>query len=288
MTRRSRSSSYRWLLDHDVPLIGGGFDGNYYGAPGNEKVISAFGNSPPVCRDPDDADTEDHEVLGRRPRCAALGYGSSPSSVTNVKSFMQYAVPAVGMKPVYTNTSIDFGTADVGPLALGIRTREQTRAYYAMDLSTNLALAQALQQNGVKMKAQYMATGYGQALLDQPASKSLGPEIVLGAPWAPVEIKSKATKRFQADLEKYAGYTGIPDFGVYTGYIACDLAILGLQQQGDNLDPSRFAEDLRSVGACRPWRGLGCRATRTSVSRRTARPCRRAAMSSVRVNGRCR
>ena len=40
--------SYRWLLDHDVPLIGGGFDGNYYGAPGNEKVISAFGNAPPV------------------------------------------------------------------------------------------------------------------------------------------------------------------------------------------------------------------------------------------------
>ena len=40
--------SYRWLLDHDVPLIGGGFDGNYYGAPGNEKVISAFGNGPPV------------------------------------------------------------------------------------------------------------------------------------------------------------------------------------------------------------------------------------------------
>ena len=40
--------SYRWLLDHEVPLIGGGFDGNYYGAPGNEKVISAFGNSPPI------------------------------------------------------------------------------------------------------------------------------------------------------------------------------------------------------------------------------------------------
>ena len=109
----------------------------------------------------------------------------------------------------------------------------------------------------------------------------------MGAPWAPVEIKSKATKRFQADLEKYAGYTGIPDFGVYTGYITCDLAILGLQQQGDNLDPSRFAEDLRSVGTFNPGRGLGCRDANL-VSRRTARPCRRAAMSSVRVNGRCR
>ena len=31
---------YRWLLDQDVPMIGGGFDGNYYGAPGNEKIIS--------------------------------------------------------------------------------------------------------------------------------------------------------------------------------------------------------------------------------------------------------
>ena len=47
---------------------------------------------------------------------------------------MQYAVPAVGMKPVYTNTSIDFGTADVGPLALGIKIEDG--AYYAMDLST--------------------------------------------------------------------------------------------------------------------------------------------------------
>ena len=250
--------SYRWLLDHDVPLIGGGFDGNYYGAPGNEKVISAFGNSPPVAGIQTTLTPKIMKSLGAT-KVAALGYGSSPSSVTNVKSFMQYAVPAVGMKPVYTNTSIDFGTADVGPLALGIKNAGADGAYYAMDLSTNLALAQALQQNGVKMKAQYMATGYGQALLDQPASKSLGPEIVLGAPWAPVEIKSKATKRFQADLEKYAGYTGIPDFGVYTGYITCDLAILGLQQQGDNLDPSRFAEDLRSVGTFNPGGGLGCR-----------------------------
>ena len=65
------------------------------------------------------------KALGAR-KVAALGYGSSPSSVTNVKSFMQYAVPAVGLEPVYTNTSIDFGTADVGPLALGIKTRVQT------------------------------------------------------------------------------------------------------------------------------------------------------------------
>jgi hypothetical protein len=162
--------SYRWILDHDVPLIGGGFDGNYYGAPGNEKVISAFGNSPPLAGIQTTLMPKIMKALGAR-KVAALGYGSSPSSVTNVKSFMQYAVPAVGLESVYANTSIDFGTADVGPLALGIKNAGADGAYYVMDLATNLALAQALGQNGVKMKAEIMATGYGQPLLDQPVNQ---------------------------------------------------------------------------------------------------------------------
>ena len=152
-----------------------------------------------------------------------------------------------------------------------------------MDLATNLALAQALGQNGVKMKAEIMATGYGQPLLDQPASKSLGPEVVLVSLWAPVEIQSKATKRFQADLKKYAGYTGVPDFGVYTGYITCDLAILGLQRQGDHLNPSTFSDDLRSVGQFNVGGGLGC-SKREPQSRNLRRSSRlRAAVNSARL-----
>jgi branched-chain amino acid transport system substrate-binding protein len=166
---------------------------------------------------------------------------------------------------VYTNTSIDFGTSDVGPLALGMKNAGADGAYYAMDLATNLALAQALKQNGVEMKAEYMASGYGQGLLDQPVARSLGSEIVLSSPWAPVEIKSKATKRFQADLAKYTDYEGVPDFGVYTGYISCDLLILGLQAQGANLDPSTFSDDLRSVGTFNPGGGLGCRDANLSL-----------------------
>ena len=40
--------TYRWLLDNGIPLIGGGYDGTYYGTPGNEQIISAFGNAAPV------------------------------------------------------------------------------------------------------------------------------------------------------------------------------------------------------------------------------------------------
>ncbi len=280
--------TYRWLLDHDVPLIGGGFDGNYYGAPGNEKVISAFGNSPPISGIQTTLTPKIMKALGAS-KIAAIGYGVSPSSSAAVKSLQQYAVPALGLDPVYTNTSVDFGTSDVGPLVLGMKNAGADGGWYAMDLSTNLALAQGLIQNGVKMKAQLMATGYGHELLDQPVSKTLGPDIVFTTGWAPVELKTKATKRFQADLEKYAGFTDVPDFGIYTGYIDCDLAILGLQKQGKDLDPTTFA-DAAPLGrhVQRRWRAR-LLPTRVRASRRTARSSwgtSRTAGASAR--GRCR
>ena len=37
--------SYRTMLDNKVPMIGGGYDGNYYGKPGNESLFSAVGRA---------------------------------------------------------------------------------------------------------------------------------------------------------------------------------------------------------------------------------------------------
>jgi branched-chain amino acid transport system substrate-binding protein len=258
--------TYRWLIDHDVPLIGGGFDGNYYGEPGNEKVINAFGNSPPISGIQTTLTTDMMKAFGGK-KVAGLGYGISPSSTAAVKSFMQYAVPEAGLDPVYTNTSIDFGTSDVGPLVLGMKNAGADAAWYAMDLSTNLAVAAGLQQNNVDMKVQLMATGYGHELLDQPVAKTLSPDILFTTGWAPVELKTKATKRFQADLKKYAHFTDVPDFGIYTGYIDCDLAILGLRQQGKQLEQATFWQALRSVGDFNAGGGLGC--TDSSLSMET-------------------
>jgi branched-chain amino acid transport system substrate-binding protein len=255
--------TYRWLLDHDVPVIGGGYDGTYYGSPGNEKVISGFGNSAPVNGVTSDVTTKIMKAQGAK-KVASLGYGISPSSSEAAKSLNKYAAPAVGLEAVYTNTTVDFGSTDVGPLVLGIKNAGADAAYYAMNGNTNLAIAQGLKQNGVDMKAQLMATGYGQALLDQPIANQLGPSVIFTQQWAPVEAKTKATKQFQADLKKYAGSTGVPDFGIYTGYTDCDLAILGLKQQGKNLDPSTYADDLRKLGHVNPG-GLGCQDLDISV-----------------------
>ena len=42
--------SYRYEVEQGVPVIGGGFDGDYYSQPGNESIIGVLGN---VSSDPD-------------------------------------------------------------------------------------------------------------------------------------------------------------------------------------------------------------------------------------------
>ena len=168
-------------------------------------------------------------------KIGSVGYGVSPSSSGVAKDTQKYAAPASGLKPVYLNTSVDFGTTDVGPIVLGLKNAGADAVYLPLDGNTNLAIAQGLQQNGVHMKAVLMASGYGQAMLDSPITKTLNSADVVSQVYKPAELTNDpAVKKFRADLKKYGGITGVPDYGAYTGYLSCDLAITGLQQAGKN------------------------------------------------------
>jgi branched-chain amino acid transport system substrate-binding protein len=107
------------------------------------------------------------------------------------------------------------------------------------------------------MKGVVLPTGYGQDLLDSPTAQILGPNTVFTTQWQPVELKTKATKQFQADLKKHAGYTGVPDFGQYTGYTTCELMILGLQNAGKTPTRESFVTGLRGLGTY-DAAGLNC------------------------------
>ena len=247
---------YRFLLDQGVPMIGGGYDGVYYGDPGNEGIISATGNVVNVNGVSYDLLPKVMKKMGAK-KVAALAYGVSASSTAAAQNLQKLAVPEVGLDAVYTNTTLDFGTTDVGPVVLGIKNAGADAVYLPMVANSNLAVVQGLQQNGVAMKSEILATGYGQDLLDQPAAQTFGPEVVMQTGLAPVELKTKATKRFQADLKKYADTTGIPDFGLYTGYISCELALLGLKNAGNPPTQAAFAPNLRKVGSY-DGAGLSC------------------------------
>ena len=248
--------SYRYLKENGVPTVGGGFDGTYYGEKGNENILSALGNSAPFTGLSYTTSTKVMKQLGAT-KSAAVAYGASASSSASAQTLQDFAAPAVGIKPVYTNTTVEFGTSDVGPIVLGIKNSGADAAYLPLVAESNIAILQGLAQNGVNMKALVLPTGYGQALLDSPIAKTLGPEVVFFQTYKPVELQDKATKQFQADRKK-VGLTGVPDYGQYTGYITCDLAITALEQMGKNVNREDFASKFRQLGNY-DAAGLNCR-----------------------------
>ena len=248
---------YRFLLDNGVPMVGGGYDGNEYGQPGNEKLISILGNNLPVYGAQYKGGFVDLMKKAGAKNVGTVAYGSSASSTAAAKNLQKYPVPEAGLNAAYTNTTVDFGTTDVGPLVLGMKNAGVDAVYLPLVLSTNLAIVQTAAQNNLKFKLAVLATGYGQALLDQPAAQAIGPEVLLAQAWAPVELKTAATKKFASDLTKYTSYKGVPDFGVYTGYLTADLMIKGLQAAGKNLTRNGFITATKGLNT---WdaAGLSC------------------------------
>jgi ABC-type branched-subunit amino acid transport system substrate-binding protein len=250
--------SYRFLKDQGVPMIGAGFDGSYYYQPGNENIISALGNGTPVPGLTYDTVTKVMKQMGAK-KVAAVGYGVSPSSSESAKATESFGAKAKGLKGVYLNTNVDFGSTDVGPIVLGIKNSGADGLYLPLDSNTNFAIVQGLQQNGVKMKANVLATGYSQDLLNQPIAKTITPNDVMFTSYRPIELGGKAVKQFQANMKKYGGLTGIPNYGGYTGYIACDLAIHGLKNAGRNLTRQGFVDAIRNTnGGIYDSAGLTC------------------------------
>jgi branched-chain amino acid transport system substrate-binding protein len=180
-------------------------------------------------------------------KVAAVGYGLSPSSSASAQATETYGAKAQGLESTYLNTSVDFGSTDVGSIVLGIKNSGADGLYLPLDAKTNFAIVQGLQQTGVPMKANVLASGYSQDLLDQPAAKTITPNDVMFTAYRPVELGGKAVKAFQSNMKKYGGLTGVPNSGEYSGYIACDLAIYGLKHAGKNLTRQGFVDAVRNT-----------------------------------------
>jgi hypothetical protein len=80
----------------------------------------------------------------------------------------------------------------------------------------------------------------------------------------PVELKDAATKKFQADLKKYAGITGVPDYGMYTGYILADYTIAAMKAAGKDLTRQAFVDGGHGIGKY-DQAGLACQPVDVSV-----------------------
>jgi branched-chain amino acid transport system substrate-binding protein len=177
----------------------------------------------------------------------SYGYGISPSSaraaIATGDSF-KHAGGKVGV----VDTSIPFGSVAFTTVALAAKQAGINAMVPAMDANSNYALAQALAQAGVKLKATLYATGYEPDVINSPAWSTLQGSYFF-SPFRPWDLPNAGTQQMQAAMEKYANFTKaqFPTFGQYEAWAGADLMIKGLEMAGANPTQAAVIHDLRGL-----------------------------------------
>jgi ABC-type branched-subunit amino acid transport system substrate-binding protein len=223
-----------YLTANHVPVVGAAFDSSEWLEPTSTNMFSVIGNLD---------FTKVYETTGKFlksqgvTKVGTLGYSASPSSAAAARSAAASA-ESQGLSAPYVNDSFAFGSTNVEPVALAMKTAGVDGIVVDTEPSTVFALSTALKQQGVTMKATLLPTGGGGDLLNAgagavQASQGNDFESAFEVP----EQHTAATEALQNALAKYAGVHTDATFAEYCGY----LSILGLVQglQGAGADPTQ-------------------------------------------------
>lgn len=237
-----------YLTAHKVPVIGAAEDGpewitaknmfGVFGALHTTKVADTTGKL--------------FKLLGVS-TVGAIGYSISPSSSEAAKAAIASA-KSQGLKEGYLNAGFPFGSTNVQPVALAMKRANVDGFTAATDPNTAFALITALRNSGAHVKAALLATGYGGDVLQAgPGALQAAQNVYFTVGYEPVEMQTKATKQFQADL-KSAGVTAVPTYAMYNGYTSVGLLVRALKDNGGNTDASAIIASLEKI---HDWDALG-------------------------------
>jgi branched-chain amino acid transport system substrate-binding protein len=177
----------------------------------------------------------------------SYGYSISPSSsrsaISTARSFT-----AAGGKVGVLDTTVPFGSVDFTSTALVARQKKINSMVPSLDNNSNYALATALKQAGVKMKAVVFATGYEPDVIKSPVWNTLQGMYFLSL-FRPFSLPNGGTQQMAAALQKYQHFskTQFPAFGQYESWVGADLMIKGLQMAGPNPTRAGVIKALRGL-----------------------------------------
>jgi branched-chain amino acid transport system substrate-binding protein len=230
-----------YLTKANIPVIGAAEDGpewvtatnmfGVYGVPHEEVVSTTFGQF---------MKNQGVTTVG------TLGYSISPSSSESAKGAAKSAV-AVGLKAGYVNAGFPFGSTNVQPVALAMKSAHVDGFYASVDPNTGYSLITALRQAGQPLQAALLPTGYGGDLLQAgPGALASAQDVFFSLTYEPAEMKTPATQQFQSDL-KAVGVTGDPTYAHYNGYLSVGLLVRGLQGAGSNPTQASLLQSLSNI-----------------------------------------
>jgi ABC-type branched-subunit amino acid transport system substrate-binding protein len=257
-------SAAPYLTAHHVPVVGAAADGPEWQTAQNMFAVTGASNQTKVS-----TTAGAFFKLQGVTSVGALGYGISPLSAEATKGAAESAKHA-GLKVGYLNANFPFGSTDVGPVALGMKSGGVDGLTTLTDPNTAFSLLTALKQSGVDIKATLLATGYGGDLLQAgPGALKAAQGTFFDSSYELMEMQTPATKQFAADL-KSAGITSAPGYGTYNGYASVGLLVQALKGAGGATDSAAI---LKALSGVHKWDGLGLFGGRTiDVADRASSP----------------
>jgi ABC-type branched-subunit amino acid transport system substrate-binding protein len=176
----------------------------------------------------------------------ALGYSISPSSSEAAKGAAVSAQEA-GLKVGYLNANFPFGSTNVQPVALAMKSAGVDGFESTTLPDTSFALVTALRQVGHNPKVALLPDGYGGDIVQAgPGALQAGQGIYFTLTFQPVEMHTAATEQFQRAL-RTIGITNDPTYGEYAGYTSVALLVQALTAAGPNPSHSALIAALNGV-----------------------------------------
>jgi ABC-type branched-subunit amino acid transport system substrate-binding protein len=234
-------SAAPFLTSQGIPVLGVAEDGNEWIT--SKNMFSSFGYL-----DPSIVSTTygQYFKMEGATNVGSLGYGISPSSAESAKGAAASA-QAVGLKAGYLNANFPFGSTNVEPVALAMKSAGVDGVTASADPNTNFALITALRQSGASPKVGVFATGYGGDLQSAgPGAQQTAQGLSFFLAWEPVEMNTPATQQFQSAL-KSIGITADPTYAEYAGYTSIAMLVQGLQGAGSNPSQSALINSLSRI-----------------------------------------
>jgi branched-chain amino acid transport system substrate-binding protein len=238
-----------YLTSRGIPVVGAGEDGDewitsknmfsVFGALNSTKLATTFGLI--------------LKQLGAT-NLGSLGYGISPGSAENAKGNAASA-EAAGLTVGYLNAQFPFGSTNVAPVAIAMKNGGVDSFTASTDPNTAFSLITALKNEGVKLKASVLATGYGTDLLQAGAGAlAAAQNVYFVMTWEPFDMNTAATKQMSGDLKSAGFATTQATYAQYAGYTSVGLLVRALDGAGSN--PSHAAI-ISSLSKITDWNSMG-------------------------------
>jgi branched-chain amino acid transport system substrate-binding protein len=234
-----------YMQQQGLPVVSGAYDGPEWGQRPYTNMFSTTGNiSPNLLVNATNTGVANFFKAEGATVVAGLGYSISPSSADAAKAVgitAKYAHLKVG----YINDSIPFGSVNVEPIVLAMKSAHVNAVAMEMDDNTNFAILTAAKQSGLHLKVPISATGYGQPLLNDKSALAAAQGSFFISEGPP--LSTAPEKAFRAALSRFAGFSGVPGFDWYEGWTNADLFVKGMEVAGRNPTRASFIANLHKV-----------------------------------------